>query len=319
MSAADFVNDLDIATQALLKETRRTHLGASQVGAKCAREPWYGFRHVLDVPFDGRMLRLFDRGKEEEWRFYTWLEAMGIDVRPWVERLCYHGGSDSFASIPWEDEVPMDLEDVSLDKVMVALSIRMGQGPAQWRFEDHDGHYAGSGDGDVLGLGKWFPEIASKGRGLLECKTHGEKSFEELSKKGVQAAKPEHYIQMQEYMHYRQMRWCLYMAVNKNTDHIYVEVVEYRAEVGTAYSDRGLRMIQNQLAPPRISEDPSSFLCRFCDYKRICHYGETPEKNCRSCQYASPGPDKTWVCGLYRNTIPEDFISTGCGKWEPVK
>lgn len=319
MSSEQFLKDLDIATQRLLKEEPRTHLGASQIGDKCARAPWYVLRHVLDVPFDGRQLRLFDRGKDEEWRFYKWLEAMGVDVRPWVERLVYHAGSDSFACIPWDQDWTEDLDDVSLDPHMVAIATRMGQGPKQWGFFDHGGHYAGSCDGDVVGLGKWFPNIASKGRGLIECKTHNDKSFRELASKGVQQAKPEHYIQMQQYMHYRELQWCLYMAVNKNDDDIYVEVVEYRAEVGAAYSDRAGSIIEARQAPPRITEDPSSFLCRFCDFKRICHYGETPEKNCRSCQYASPGADKTWVCGLHNQTIPATFIPKGCDKWEHVK
>lgn len=319
MSTEQFLKDLDDATKRLLDEEKRKHLGASQIGDKCARAPWYELRHVLKVPHDGRQLRLFERGRNEEWRFYTWLQAMGVDIRPWVERLVYHADSDSFACIPWEEDLPFDVEDVSLDQHMVALALRMNQGPKQWGFFDHGGHYAGSGDGDVVGLGKWFPQIASKGRGLLECKTHNDKSFRELVGKGVQQAKPEHYIQMQQYMHYRKLHWCFYMAVNKNDDDIYVEVVEYRPEVGAAYSDRAGSIIEAQKAPQRITEDPSSFLCRFCDFKRICHYGETPEKNCRSCQYASPGEDKSWVCGLHGQPIPATFIPKGCNQWEPVK
>lgn len=47
-------------------DDRRTHLGASQIGRECDREIWYGFRWARTATFDGRMLRLFDRGHREE-------------------------------------------------------------------------------------------------------------------------------------------------------------------------------------------------------------------------------------------------------------
>lgn len=47
-------------------DERRTHLGASVIGRECDREIWYGFRWAKTAIFDGRMLRLFDRGKREE-------------------------------------------------------------------------------------------------------------------------------------------------------------------------------------------------------------------------------------------------------------
>lgn len=317
----EFLTALDDASRAELSEGPRNHLGASQVGAKCAREPWYAFRHALNTnaTTEGRMMELWKHGHREEAQFHRKLTNVGAEVRPWAERLVYHGGSDSFANIPWEEDFPMDCDDVSLDPMMVQLAIRMRQGPLQWQFEDHDGHYAGSTDGTVRGVSTWFPETAAKGWGLLECKTHGDQSFNELVKKAVQTAKPVHYIQMQEYMHYRDLAWALYMAINKNTHRLYAEVIMRRPEVGNAYSSRAHQIIQARLAPPRISEDPSSFLCRMCDFKRICHYGEPVDKNCRSCQYASPGPDKSWVCGLYNNTIPVDFIPKGCAKYEGIK
>lgn len=315
-ASEQFEKDLEEASLRALAEPRRTHLGASEIGSNCAREVWGKFRWVFDKPWEGRMKRLFERGKEEEARFWRWLEAMNIEVRPWAERLVYHGGSDSFANIEWDAEFPLDCDDVSTDITMVQLAIRTGHPPKQWGFQDHDGHYSGSTDGTVHDLTRWWPQAV--GWGLLECKTHGDSSFMELAKKALQVAKREHYIQMQEYMHYRDLPWGLYIAVNKNTDRIYVEFVERKNEVGHAYSHRAGQIITTQLPPPRISPDPSFFGCRFCDVKRLCHYAEPVEKNCRSCQFASPGPDKTWVCGLHRGPIPANFIPKGCDKYVPV-
>lgn len=314
-----FQADLEEASKRELREPRRTHLGASEIGSKCAREVWGKLRWVLDVPWEGRMLRLFDRGKREEAQFWRWFEAMGMEVRPWAERLVYHTGSDSFASIPWDAEITDDVDDVSTDPFLSELAYRQSNGalPKQWGFADHGGHYSGSTDGKVTNVFTWFPQAT--GWGLLECKTHGEKSFNELKSKAVQVAKPEHYIQMQTYMRYGNLGWALYAAVNKNTDEIYVEIVEQRPEVGDAYSDRAGQLLEARIPPPRISPDPSFFGCRFCDLKRQCHYGEAVEKNCRSCQFASPGPDKTWVCGLHNQTIPATFIPKGCDRWVGVE
>lgn len=58
----------------------RTHLGASGVGNKCARAIWYGFRWATKPEFDGRILRLFNRGHLEEARFIAMLLTIGAEV-----------------------------------------------------------------------------------------------------------------------------------------------------------------------------------------------------------------------------------------------
>ena len=48
---------------------------------------------------------------------------------------------------------------------------------------------------------------------VVEMKTHGKKSFDELAKIGVKLAKPTHYDQMVCYMGWTGMTRALYMAV----------------------------------------------------------------------------------------------------------
>ena len=61
-------------------EPGRPHLGASLIGTDCERALWYGFRWASKIHFDGRLLRLFDRGHSEEPRFIRDLKAIGITV-----------------------------------------------------------------------------------------------------------------------------------------------------------------------------------------------------------------------------------------------
>lgn len=58
----------------------RDHLGASLIGRECARELWYSFRWTTLKKFDGRMLRLFNRGHLEEPRFIALLMMIGCQV-----------------------------------------------------------------------------------------------------------------------------------------------------------------------------------------------------------------------------------------------
>lgn len=58
----------------------RSHLGASVIGGKCAREIWYGFRWTKAPKFPGRILRLFNRGHMEEARIIACLLMIGVEV-----------------------------------------------------------------------------------------------------------------------------------------------------------------------------------------------------------------------------------------------
>lgn len=58
----------------------RKHLGASIIGHDCQAYAWNIFRWLKYEEFSGRMLRLFDRGHEEEKRFIRWLKGAGFEV-----------------------------------------------------------------------------------------------------------------------------------------------------------------------------------------------------------------------------------------------
>lgn len=68
------------AWEANAETENRPHLGASVIGRTCARDLWYLFRWAVSRSFDGRLLRLFDRGQREEATFVAELRAAGIEV-----------------------------------------------------------------------------------------------------------------------------------------------------------------------------------------------------------------------------------------------
>lgn len=62
------------------EESFRSHMGASGIGKECARAIWYGFHWATKSNFEGRMLRLFNRGHLEEARFMALLLMIGCEV-----------------------------------------------------------------------------------------------------------------------------------------------------------------------------------------------------------------------------------------------
>lgn len=64
----------------------RAYLGGSVIGRECERQLWYSFRWATGgEAFDGRMLRLFDRGQREEAAFVSDLRGIGckvVDIDP---------------------------------------------------------------------------------------------------------------------------------------------------------------------------------------------------------------------------------------------
>jgi hypothetical protein len=167
----------------------------------------------------------------------------------------------------------------------------------QFRFSDVGGHMGGSMDACASG----FPE-APKTYHVCEFKTHNAKSFAALKAQGVERAKPEHATQMQCYMHWSGMTSAFYLAVNKDTDELYSERLHYDKARALAAIALATRIIQSPEPPTRLSERPDWYVCRFCDYREICHQGQIPEVSCRTCAHATPEPDGAarWSCARYR-------------------
>lgn len=177
----------------------------------------------------------------------------------------------------------------------------------QWRVTACNGHFGGSLDGVAKGL----PE-GPKTAAVLEFKTHSAKSWNDVAKKGVQAAKPQHYDQMACYMGLMDLERALYMAVNKDTDDVYTEWVHFNRERFDQLLERAQRLLDATTAPYRISTDPDHFECKFCSMHKVCHGGQAGEPNCRTCCHSTPTALGQWSCGAKGRLISDAEQRTGC-------
>lgn len=179
----------------------------------------------------------------------------------------------------------------------------------QFRFSDVGGHVGGSMDGAVVGLLEkpttWH---------VWEAKTHGDKSYADLVKSGVEKSKPEHYSQMQLYMHWSGMTRAFYMAVNKNDDQIYTERVRYDEKHVSTLLKKAADIVTAPKPLERISEKPDWYVCKFCDHRATCHQGKPAAVSCRTCAHATPEMDGkgTWSCAHHGMALSADAQRAGC-------
>lgn len=258
------LKDIEDAVVANTDQSFRPHLGASQIGDDCMAKLWYGFRLATPSNFDGRMLRLFARGQDEEARFVKLLRDAKIEV--------------------------------------VEVDHNTGK-----QYTYRKGHFGGSMDAACKGLRE-----APTTWHVVEMKTHGEKSFKELIAKGVESAKPEHYAQMLVYMKFTGMTRALYMAVNKNTDELHLERIDFDKQRAEALFDKAHTIIFAQERPARLSEDPTYYKCKWCDHASKCHGTDTALPTCRSCVFGAPTQEGGWSCARHQNDVPFESQVKGC-------
>lgn len=112
-------DDIDAWCVATYTDEHRTHLGASTIGDDCARRIWYTFRWASAQIFNGRQLRLFNRGHLEETRWIEWLRGIGFQV--WTHDVDgkqfrftgamqhYAGSADSVSQTPYPELIGLTL------------------------------------------------------------------------------------------------------------------------------------------------------------------------------------------------------------------
>lgn len=251
-------------------EGHRTHLGASLLGKDCARAIWYSFRWTHKANWEGRMLRLFNRGHLEEARFIAMLLTINVQV--------------------WQQDANGN----------------------QYRISWAEGHAGGSGDGFALGI----PDLPPKQTAVTEFKTHNDKSFNKLEAEGVRLTKYEHFIQMQTYMRKFATPSALYLAVNKNDDNLYGEIITLDTELADQFLERGEKLVWADAPPKRINESPGFFKCRFCDHRPLCHLGAAPALNCRTCRFSKPGKAASWHCSKHGVLLDKERQQNGCTDYQ---
>lgn len=185
----------------------------------------------------------------------------------------------------------------------------------QFSYSDVHGHMRGNLDAVAVNI-----PGGGKQPHLVEMKTHSAKSFKDLKAKGVKLAKPQHYAQMMVYCGWAKLTRALYLAVNKDTDELYSERLEFNATDFAKLVAKAESIIFAAEPPARLSEDPNYFICNWCDHKAVCHGHKVPQLSCRTCVHATPerDGDARWSCAKWAQDIPLDAQRAGCDHHLPL-
>lgn len=306
----------------------RWHLGASEIGRTCDNYLWLKFRWAFNEQFDGRRLRLFQRGHREEAYFIEYLEGIGCKVYTedltnndiYVDQTTfefYNGLEAALKNSAQENLKKLEQHDSKWIKIGKALGFKF----PQFKFKSTNAHFGGSKDALIFLPERYGVEGAIPLLG--EFKTNGTGAgFNKLVASKMKVAKPQHWAQVCSYGVDEQIPTdhAAYFNVNKNDDSLHIEVVKLDKKHGEKMKARADRIIASDAPMVKVSNNKTYFECVGCAAKNVCHEGGIPEKNCRSCKFAIAVPSGEWACTNTQPAaeIPRDFVKTGCDDWHPI-
>jgi hypothetical protein len=204
------------------------------------------------------------------------------------------------------------LEEARVLKELRALGCKVWDRNAdgsQFGVSSIGGHFRGHLDAVAEGL----PE-APKTPHLVDVKTIKAKKFDELLKKGMKGMYPKYWAQAHGYMGHMNLERAMFIFVCKDDDRIHCERFPFEKAEFEKYEARAARIIKAAEPPLRIHEDPDYFECRFCDYRDVCHQGQVPQVNCRTCAHSTPemDGDGRWSCAKRECDIAVEEKRSGC-------
>lgn len=171
-------------------------------------------------------------------------------------------------------EIGHRLEDMLITEVRAAgYKVTHQQGVINDKWGREFGHIDG-----IISKGKEFA--------LLEIKTANSKRWKDWVKNGT----PESYVaQAQIYMHHsaqlsargNKLTKCVFVALNKDTSEILVDVLEYSEPFAESQMERIYNIVEGEAMPEGVND----FRCNFCNHRALCKGEKVTEINCRTCAH----------------------------------
>lgn len=216
--------------RAAAKETQRDYLGGSAVGETCLRRLQYEFQGAQ---------------KDE-----------GSDFSARTHRIFKRGHVG---------------EDWMADWICSAgFELRTEKNGRQFGFSDCEDRFKGHIDGVIISGPDGFEYPA-----LWENKVLGSKGWNQVNRHGVAKTYPKYAAQIAVYQAYMQLAECpaFFTALNADTMEIYLELVKFDQDLAQSSIDKAAAVLtacDHGETMARATEDPDSFVCRFCPYKGVC-------------------------------------------------
>ena len=228
------------------------------------------------------------------WLKFRWARITSISRK--ISRLFDLGNSI-------EDRAIKDLEEIG-----ITVTDKQ-KGLSGW-----GGHIYGKIDGIAHGV-----KEAPKTPHLLEVKSHNDRNYNNIVKKGIKEGKIEHYVQMMMYMGKEKLIRGLYLAINKNNSEAHIERIYYDEDDYREYMTRGMDVISHEVSPPNLFGDRNNQVCRFCDFVPICYDNDPYLKSCRTCTRCDIEDDGKWKCSLLNKQLTYEDQVNACDHYRQIR
>ena len=177
----------------------------------------------------------------------------------------------------------------------------------QFSVEAFGGHVRGHLDAVARGL----PE-APKTPHLVDVKTISSKKLAELLRHGFRTQYPRYWAQGQIYMGLMELERAVFVFVCKDDDTIHLERFDFDQAEFDRLLERAERIVFSAEPPPRLSEDPAWFACKWCHFHGHCHGAAAPAATCRSCVHVTPERAGGWRCEKLGTALTVEHQRRGC-------
>lgn len=183
----------------------------------------------------------------------------------------------------------------------------------QWAVSAFYSHMYGKCDGICS-----HPVYTEGQRLLLEFKYINYKRFSTLSTKSLITEDLKYYVQVQIYLKELELPAAIFIPANRNDEDFEPVIIPYDpAQLEIVYS-KIQTILTTKTVPAKIAQSPAFFKCKICDHVGVCHNGQAPARNCRSCFNCIPTYDGKFHCEKWNATIPNEAIKVGCEHWTSI-
>jgi len=258
-------------------ESPRVYLGMSAIGHECWRHLFYSFRQAKKREIQASGLKAIEDGYDQEDKTIERLRAL-----PFIELINDDGKGNQLGA-------------------ELLLS-----------------HFKGHNDGVIRGLLQ-----APKTWHVFEHKAVNQTKFNKLKKLIEKFGEKKALIEW-DMVYYTQAQ--IYMRESKTNRHYLTvttpggrDYISCRTEFNSKFAENVIDkakviIFDNWSLPAKMSENREHYLCKWCQFQAICHDGEIPEVNCKTCRYSEPVKDGQTKCLLQDKIIPRENFSLACKK-----
>ena len=174
----------------------------------------------------------------------------------------------------------------------------------------------GHARGHIDGIAEGVP-TAEKTPHLFECKTMKAAQYKKYLNEGLQRFNPAYWQQIHSYMGHLDLKRCLYVVVNKDTEERDFQRIEFSRDQFEEGERTAFNIITSEEPPNKLPNASRSFFeCRICGYNDVCNSGKEVSRNCRTCKHWNIEEDGKFSCELYGEWLDRDKQLKGCESYE---